>query len=171
VSQFPSILALSCSTCIILHAWSVVPVALELCMYMHVLKACMCICTYPKLLGMFLHVSDIIKSWACIYICWLISRDKCVLAFVGNWECICIRWLVSRARSMYRESSGYLHVPASTKNWPLCLHLPALIEGWACPCMCVHVRSLLSDSSRQYQVLLCNHQLIKLRLAITHATL
>ncbi len=122
-------------------------------------------------LGMFLHVSDIIKSWACIYICWLISRDECVLAFVGNWECICIRWLLSRARSMYQELSGYLHVPASTKNCPLCLHLPARIEGWACPCMCVHVRSLLSDSSRQYQVLLCNHQLIKLRLAITHATL
>ncbi len=68
-SQCPTILALSCFTWIILHPSSVVPV-----LHLHVFElfyACTCThwrpacaCTYPKL-GMFLHVSTRIKSWAC----------------------------------------------------------------------------------------------------------
>ena len=94
---------------------------------------------------MFLHVSDIIKSWACIYICWLISRDECVSA--------CVDWYqrmerVSACVCTYQEPSVYLHEFALFESWAclsMCLHTWGLrvwlyafegIKSWECVCMC-----------------------------------
>jgi hypothetical protein len=83
LSQFPSISALSCFTCIILHLSRVYGCmhlhVLELCIYMHVLKACMC-----------MHVSQAWQVSACVGLYQELSR---YLHVVGP----------------YRDLSVYLH--------------------------------------------------------------
>jgi hypothetical protein len=99
--QFLSIVALSCFTCFILHASRVCCDSMrlqewELCMYMHILKACMCmhvtwhaacVCTYQELR---VHLYSLACIKVQVFICiWELSawasRGEPLLACFKHW--------------------------------------------------------------------------------------
>ena len=108
-SQSPSLLALSCFTCIILHLSRVCDCmylhVLELCMYMHVLKACMC-----------MHVSQAFHVFACVCSYQKLIRYLHLFAPIERSVCICIHWLILRAERLSACGSRAEHLLACFKS-------------------------------------------------------
>jgi hypothetical protein len=69
-----------------------------------------------------LHVYAHIPSLECFCMCMILSRAELVSIFVGSYQGIRVYWHSLGTESvfafigLYQELSGYLHVPASTKN-------------------------------------------------------
>jgi hypothetical protein len=109
-SQCPPVLALSCSTCVILHASSVVPVS----------SACIGIMHLHARIGE-VHVYARIPSLACLCTCRLVSRAERGFAF----------------RCLYQGTRVYLHRILGHAELAICLLVKLCFIGLTADLLCL----------------------------------